>query len=320
MIKTIFLSSVLTAGLGLGVVAAAVQVSEVQRSADVAVALTMPLPARSLPDVAARPAASVALRRPGDAVDKLSAETARSDSAAPMVVLDLPSAKITDFAPAGGAQVADRDHQTPGEEADDLNDRKEKNSRKPVLLAKGTEMGTDDAAAPSAVALAASLAAADIDPTAAAARLADADALEAASRGDDLRRVDWTATPLPDETAVVDGAPTEAPIRLPGAIALEDDVAAVVPEPVAPKVFAERVVVNRFSNLRQAPTVDSAILGRLSVGDKVTRTTETPVEGYHRVVGGDVQGWVWWLNIEPASAEPVPGGTAASETWQDAER
>lgn len=338
MIKTVVFSSVLTALFGLGVVAAAVHLGDAQHDADKVTALTVQLPARSLPEVAARPVTSWALPRTADKTNHVQAalagDAANGDAAALAAATDIPPPAATDFAPAGGVPIGGNDAETSGVGAGERNKLKEKKEISSNMLAEDLQVPWEDPGASQAAALAASLAATDVEPTPedVAASLADTDSdgRQSAAIADGLRGIDWTATPLPetplaaDDGGAGDPSPPGEPIRLPGAISLRaaasSEEPTVIAEPVAPKVFAERVIVNRRSNLRQAPTVESAILGKLGVGDLVIRTTETPVEGYHRVVDGDVQGWVWWLNVEPAEEPPATGGEASFEVWRDTER
>jgi hypothetical protein len=125
--------------------------------------------------------------------------------------------------------------------------------------------------------------------------------------------MDLASVTIPDQLEATTASPPVSPDVEPigDATGAEPSEPSAIPLPT--NEVSEEVVVVRRSNLRQSPTVDAPIMGKLIVGDRAVQKTEKPVEGYHRVIASDAEGWIWFLNIEPAISDSgVTGGSEVS--------
>jgi hypothetical protein len=68
--------------------------------------------------------------------------------------------------------------------------------------------------------------------------------------------------------------------------------------------------VNRGSNLRGAPSANADLVEHLTEGERVVRLQDQVVLGYYPVRYGDIDGWIWWMNVEaiPPGEEPAAAG------------
>lgn len=73
-----------------------------------------------------------------------------------------------------------------------------------------------------------------------------------------------------------------------------------------PAFFETPMRVLRRSNIRARPTPESVALGRADEGTMVILVDPQPERGYLRVATGELDGWIWGANLEPADPSLQP--------------